>query len=85
MKAAGNMLAWAWRVEEPGAHISRYRHVSCQGIVADAIETSLTAHKNKVPTLTMDNGLEFAKHISFGKTLQADTYFAHPTMHGSGG
>lgn len=47
-------------------------------IVAAAIETSLAPHKQKVLTMTMDNGLEFAKHVSFGKALQADTYFARP-------
>jgi IS30 family transposase len=46
--------------------------------VAQAIETTLGEYKDKVLTLTMDNGLEFARHRSFGKTLQADTYFAKP-------
>jgi len=26
----------------------------------------------------MDNGAEFAKHVTFGKKLQADTFFARP-------
>ncbi len=47
-------------------------------IVAHAIETSLGGDKDKILTMTMDNGLEFAKHVSFGKTLQADTFFAKP-------
>jgi transposase, IS30 family len=52
---------------------------SCKSeTVAHAIETSLAEHKNKVHTLTMDNGLEFAKHVAFGKSLQADTFFARP-------
>ena len=46
--------------------------------VAHAIETSLAGHKDRVLTLTMDNGLEFAKHTVFGKALQADTFFAKP-------
>lgn len=46
--------------------------------VAQAIASALGEHKDKVLTLTMDNGLEFARHRSFGKTLQADTYFAKP-------
>jgi IS30 family transposase len=46
--------------------------------VASAIETSLAKHKDKVLTMTMDNGLEFAKHMTFGKALQAETYFAKP-------
>lgn len=52
---------------------------SCKaGGVAQAIEAALGGHKDKVLTLTMDNGLEFAKHRAFGKALQADTYFAKP-------
>jgi len=46
--------------------------------VGRAIETSLGEHKDKVHTLTMDNGAEFAKHVTFGKKLQADTFFARP-------
>jgi IS30 family transposase len=46
--------------------------------VAKAIEATLGEHKDKVLTLTMDNGLEFARHRLFGKALQADTYFAKP-------
>jgi transposase, IS30 family len=44
--------------------------------VARAIETALGEHKDKVLTLTMDNGKEFARHADFGKALQADTFFA---------
>ena len=46
--------------------------------VAQAIEASLAEHKGKVFTLTMDNGPEFAKHITFGKRLNAATFFAKP-------
>ena len=46
--------------------------------VAAAIESKLGEHQGKVLTLTMDNGKEFAKHKSFGKKLQAETYFAKP-------
>lgn len=45
-------------------------------LVADAIETRLGEHPERVLTLTMDNGLEFARHRSFGGALGADTYFA---------
>lgn len=46
--------------------------------VTAAIETSLKADRDKVLTLTMDNGKEFSGHLDFGKTLLADTYFAKP-------
>lgn len=47
-------------------------------IVAHAIVSSLAGHKDKVLTMTMDNGLEFAKHKEFGANLKADTFFAKP-------
>jgi len=47
-------------------------------LVAEAIETRLGEHPDRVLTLTMDNGLEFARHRNFGAALGADTYFAKP-------
>ena len=47
-------------------------------IVAAAIERSLAKDIDKVLTLTMDNGAEFARHKLFGATLDADTFFAKP-------
>lgn len=46
--------------------------------VAKVIESRLGEHREKVLTLTMDNGKEFSTHRSFGTTLQAATYFAKP-------
>lgn len=46
--------------------------------VTAAIAASLKADRRKVLTLTMDNGKEFAGHLSFGRALQADTFFAKP-------
>lgn len=46
--------------------------------VAEAIEASLYNDRKKVLTITMDNGWEFAKHRGFGRTLNADTFFAKP-------
>jgi len=46
--------------------------------VANVITAALGEHKEKVLTLTMDNGKEFTRHRSFGAALQADTYFAKP-------
>lgn len=34
--------------------------------------------KQKVKTITFDNGLEFSHHEEIGKGLNADIYFAHP-------
>lgn len=34
--------------------------------------------KDKIKTITLDNGLEFAKHEEISKDLEADIYFAHP-------
>jgi IS30 family transposase len=47
-------------------------------IVANAIETRLSKDIDKVLTLTMDNGAEFARHKLFGMALDADTFFAKP-------
>ena len=48
------------------------------GPVAWAIETSLEPHKEKVLTITFDNGKEFARHEEIAKYLDAKVYFAHP-------
>jgi len=34
--------------------------------------------KNKVKTITLDNGLEFAAHEKIAEGLKTDIYFAHP-------
>lgn len=46
--------------------------------VADAIKTMLVPHKEKVETITFDNGLEFALHKDIAGSLKAKTYFARP-------
>ncbi|PJE77780.1 hypothetical protein CI610_03290 [invertebrate metagenome] len=38
----------------------------------------MKALKQKVKTITFDNGLEFAEHETIAKGLEADIYFAHP-------
>ena len=47
-------------------------------VVSDAIIRLLEPHKDKVNTLTFDNGAEFVKHERIAKALNAKTYFAHP-------
>ncbi len=46
--------------------------------VSQAIIGLLTPHKDRVKTLTFDNGSEFVRHEKVGESLKADTYFAHP-------
>lgn len=45
-------------------------------VVASAIESPLAKDIDKVLTLTMDNGPEFARHKILGAALEAETFFA---------
>lgn len=47
-------------------------------LLADAAVIHLKHIKDKVKTITFDNGLEFAKHEDIAKGLETDIYFAHP-------
>lgn len=47
-------------------------------VVCRAIIRLLRPHKDKVKTLTFDNGSEFVQHTKIAKALDAQTYFAHP-------
>jgi len=46
--------------------------------VRTAIVTGLTAYKERVHTLTYDNGKELAEHEEIAEALGAKIYFAHP-------
>ena len=46
--------------------------------VSDAMIKLLKPYRDKVHTITSDNGREFAKHENIAKALSADFYFAHP-------
>jgi len=46
--------------------------------VSQAMIGLLKPYKNKVRTITSDNGREFAGHEEISKKLEADFYFAHP-------
>ena len=46
--------------------------------VAKAVVQLLRPYKDKVLTITADNGREFARHAKISKSLKADVYFAHP-------
>jgi len=47
-------------------------------LVADAEIRLLSPFKDRVHTITKDNGLEFAAHQKVADKLEADIYFAHP-------
>ncbi|CAM3775729.1 IS30 family transposase [Xenorhabdus thuongxuanensis] len=46
--------------------------------VAKAATRNLSHIKQKIKTITVDNGLEFAEHELISKNLEAKIYFAHP-------
>jgi len=46
--------------------------------VSEAMIRMLAPYKEKVHTLTFDNGSEFIEHEKVGKALEAGTYFAAP-------
>lgn len=48
------------------------------GDLAQAAVDTMTPLKDRVHTITFDNGTEFADHEVIAKGLDADIYFAHP-------
>ncbi|MFT3991582.1 MAG: IS30 family transposase [Luteolibacter sp.] len=46
--------------------------------VTERLLEALSGHREKVETLTFDNGKEFAWHELVAEVLEASTYFAHP-------
>lgn len=46
--------------------------------VSEAIVDSLWKYKNRVHTITTDNGKEFAGHEKVSRKLKAEFYFTHP-------
>lgn len=46
--------------------------------VGGALLAALEPHKDRVHTLTLDNGREFTEHGFFGDVLETDVYFARP-------
>lgn len=47
-------------------------------VIADATVAMLSPIKDKVHTITSDNGSEFAAHEKISRALEAEFYFAHP-------
>ncbi|WP_086479564.1 IS30 family transposase [Oceanospirillum sanctuarii] len=48
------------------------------GDLAQAAVDAMTPLKDKVHTITFDNGMEFSGHETIAKELNAEIYFAHP-------
>lgn len=46
--------------------------------LADKLNAAMKKWKNKIKTITFDNGKEFAEHKKIAQCLKADVYFAHP-------
>ena len=47
-------------------------------LLATAALNCMSCFKDKVKTITLDNGLEFAEHETISHGLEANIYFAHP-------
>jgi len=56
------------------------RHVSSRkaNIVTDAVIRMLSPFKEKVLTITVDNGKEFTNHKYIADSLDSNVYFSHP-------
>ncbi|WP_299587590.1 IS30 family transposase [uncultured Microbulbifer sp.] len=48
------------------------------GLLAEAAVSHMVSFKDKIKTITFDNGLEFAGHETIAEDLEANIYFAHP-------
>lgn len=46
--------------------------------IADTIHLAMCRYRSQVHTITLDNGLEFGRHVWFGRKLGAKVYFAKP-------
>ena len=57
--------------------IKRVETKHADGVTTATIEL-LKPHKDKVATITADNGKEFANHETISQALNAQVYFAHP-------
>lgn len=47
-------------------------------LLAQAAISGMNPFKDRVKTITFDNGLEFSGHEKIASALEADIYFAHP-------
>jgi IS30 family transposase len=57
--------------------IQAVQHKSAEA-VRNAVTRGLTPHKDRVHTITYDNGREFADHEGMATDLETRVYFAHP-------
>ena len=53
------------------------RHKTAK-LVRNAVKQGLTPHKDRVHTITYDNGREFTDHAGMARDLDTCIYFAHP-------
>ena len=52
-------------------------------LLAEETIKAMAEMKEKVKTITFDNGLEFSVHESIAEGLESDIYFAHPYVMGA--
>lgn len=57
--------------------IQAVRHKTAAA-VRKAVKQGLLKHKNRVHTITYDNGREFTDHVGMASDLETRIYFAHP-------
>ncbi len=57
--------------------IRAVRHKTAK-LVRNAVKQGLTPHKDRVHTITYDNGREFTDHAGMARDLDTCIYFAHP-------
>lgn len=58
------------------ALIGHLKRKTADGVQEEQVK-QLVPHKDRVLTITTDNGREFARHDEVSETLEADIYFAH--------
>ena len=57
--------------------ICKLKNLKAKDTARVAIRT-LKVHKDRVHTITMDNGKEFYQHTKIAKALKVETYFCRP-------
>ena len=57
--------------------ICKLKNLQAEDTARTAVR-ALKAHKDRVHTITMDNGKEFYQHTKIAKALKAETYFCRP-------
>lgn len=68
--------------------VSRYTLIALAAtkealVVGAAIIDAMYPYRDKLITMTYDNGKEFAHHAQIAERLEVNAYFAHPYTHGN--